>query len=166
MRFMAEAYFPSEPSIVNVGGELASRSSPDPLLVHLVDEGISQNLSLIAEDRLNDDCIIGAAINLDSRPFDTENNARLAAATGCCGCSQEARDLVEFYVFVSRQIDLWRAYCVDNVFECGYVAVHPEHQGQGIAKKLIEESWVLARDMAYRLFAINCTSRLVLLAAG
>ncbi|XP_008205729.1 uncharacterized protein LOC103316019 [Nasonia vitripennis] len=154
MRFMADTYFRSEPSIVNIGGNLSGQ--PNPTLVHLMDKSIREGMSLIAEDLVNGDCIVGAAVNVDSRPFDNEKNAKLAET--CCE-RREARDLIEFSIFCSRQADLWNVYCIDSVFECAYLAVHPEHQGRGIARKLVEESWILARDMAYRLFRIDCSSR-------
>ncbi|XP_058804500.1 uncharacterized protein LOC131671793 [Phymastichus coffea] len=150
MGFMVETYFSSEPSLVNAG--LASQLTPT--LMHQMYSAIGGGMTIIIEDR-HTNCVVGASVNVDMRREDVGKQEKLAAS--CAECKR-VKDLLAFYAFCSRQCDPWRNYCVDRLFECAYVAVHPKHQGKGLAKRLVEESWVLARDTAYRLFRIDCTS--------
>ena len=140
----------SEPTITSIG--LAGRICPT--LIHLMDTNVREGMTIVVEE-LAGHCLVGAAVNIKSREAGHKKIGQLA---DCCECPQ-TRDLLEFYAFCSKQSDLWNVYCVDDVFECANVAVHPEHQGKGIAKRLVMDSWCLARDLAFRLFRIDCSSR-------
>lgn len=152
LQFMSDTYFRSEPSIVNIG---LAAGPPDPTLLRMMHSSLHEGMSLLVEDK-DKDCIVGAAVNVDLRREDIDKNLKLADS---CECGR-TRDLIRFYSFCSKQSDVWGAYCVDSVFECAHVAVHPEYHGKGIAKRLVQESWVLARDLAYRVFRIDASSRL------
>ncbi|XP_024946833.1 uncharacterized protein LOC107273707 [Cephus cinctus] len=149
MNLMCESYFKYEPSIVNIG--LSGRAPAS--LMHFVQEHLREGMTLVA--RGQDNCIVGAAINVGSCPWDPE---RAISFANCCECGP-AKDLIKFYAYVTMQPRLWERFCVLKIFECCYVTVHPDYQGQGLGKRLIQESWYLARDCGYSLFRIDCTSR-------
>lgn len=158
MGFMTETYFRTEPSLVNA--ELSNQLSPT--LAHQMYSNLNEGMTIIVEDKNSHGCIVGAAVNASMRRHNVDKQEKLAAA--CPECKR-VKDLLGFYAFCSRQCDPWRNFCVDCLFECAYVAVHPEHRGRGLGKRLVEESWLLARDTAYRLFRIDCTSRFVFISS-
>uniref|UniRef100_A0ABD2VZX1 N-acetyltransferase domain-containing protein n=1 Tax=Trichogramma kaykai TaxID=54128 RepID=A0ABD2VZX1_9HYME len=151
MHFMADTFFKSEPSMVNIG--LAQQDRPDPLLFHQMFEAVHNGLTIIALDR-DTNCIVGAAVNVETTRNDVDEQERLADHYD----RGPGRDLVRFFCFLSRQADPWSRHDTQTVFECASVAVHPEHQGHGLARRLVQESWVLARDMAHRCFRIDASS--------
>ncbi|XP_047356375.1 uncharacterized protein LOC124951666 [Vespa velutina] len=150
INFMCRTYFKEEPSIVNIG---LSNISPTAFMLKILQENLKNGMTIIAENQLH--CIIGAAVNICSCPWEPKKIKEYAR---CCEEESLVRDLIEFYSYVSLKPDVWNRYCVHKVFECNYVAVDPEYRGMGIAKKLIEESWYLARDCSYRLFRIDCSN--------
>ncbi|KAI4491169.1 hypothetical protein M0802_010390 [Mischocyttarus mexicanus] len=149
--FMCETYFRQEPSMINIG---ISEDPPKTSMMNLTLDLIKHGMTIIAEN--SDRYIVGAAINICSCPWDPKKMMEYARR-----CEEEGpmQDLIEFFAYVSSKPDVWNRYCVHKVFECSNVAVDPEYREMGIAKKLIEESWILARDCSYRLFRIDCSSR-------
>lgn len=150
MRVMRDTYLKFEPSIVNLG-----LSGCDiPALSQIIRQGLKEGMTIVAV-RNEDDGVVGAAINTGSCPWGPDHLVRYA---NCCE-SGTVKELLKFYAFVCRQPQLWQKYRVLKIFECTYVTVANECQGNGIAKRLIRDSWYLARDCGYRLFRIDCTSR-------
>ncbi|KAJ8667905.1 hypothetical protein QAD02_009568 [Eretmocerus hayati] len=150
LEFMVDTYFQAEPSLVNIG--LAGK--PSPLLLYLMQQSIKEGLSLVCIDRSNN-CIVGAAINTSP----TKEGCKSTLELVCCSECEKSRELIKFFVYCSKECNLWDKYCINHFFECSHVAVHPEHQGHGIAKRLVEESWILARDLPSSLFRIDASSR-------
>ncbi|XP_043269186.1 arylalkylamine N-acetyltransferase 1-like [Venturia canescens] len=150
MELMCQAYFKKEPSLVNIG--LASEEQPPPILLNLMYQQLREGMTIIAEDREN--CIVGAAINAGSCPWEPENLIEYAER-----CERgSVRDILKFYAYVTQAPQLWNKYCVLKIFDCASVAVDSKYLGMGIAKRLVKESWYLARDCGYQAFRIDCTS--------
>lgn len=149
--FMKDAYLKYEPIMVNIG--LAGREPMPPLLLKFIYDDLKDGMTIIVEKQ--DNCIIGAAVNGQSDPSDFDRFIELAS---CCECGP-IRDVIEFWAYVIRKPNLWERYRVRKIFECSWLAVEPDFRGQGIARKLVLDSWRLARDCGYRLFRLDCTSR-------
>ena len=152
IEFMSKSYFKREPSLVNIG--LADEASTPSCLIHLTMEQIKQGMTIIAEGP--DNCVIGAAVNAATWFWDPLRVTEFAET--CCEAGP-VRDVIKFYAYLSSAPKLWCKYGVRNIFECSAVAVDPEYSRMGIGKRLIKESWYLARDCGYKLFRIDCTSR-------
>ncbi|KAI4487474.1 PREDICTED: dopamine N-acetyltransferase-like [Polistes canadensis] len=151
LSLMCGTYFRHEATMINIG---ISEDPPLTSMINLTLELMKHGMTIIAEN--SDHYIIGAAINICSCPWDPKKMMEYARRSEEKG---PIRDLIEFFAYVSSKPDVWNRYCVHKVFECSNVAVDPEYRGMGIAKKLMEESWYLARDCSYRLFRIDCSSR-------
>ncbi|XP_076665045.1 arylalkylamine N-acetyltransferase-like 2 [Andrena cerasifolii] len=148
--FMCEEYYKNEPTVVNIG--LAGSEAPAcwrQMLYYQVKEG----MTIIAVNR--DHCIIGAALNCAGFPSDGQ---RLYEYSMCCEPAP-IRRIIEFFAYVAEKSNLWERYCVSRTFEQSSLAVHSEYRGQGIGTRLVEESWLLARDCGYPLFSIECNSK-------
>lgn len=137
--------------MVNIG---LSEQEPAPSLLKLLYDELQEGMTIIAEDG---NCIVGAAVNAGSCPWDPDKFVEFAR---CCECGP-TRDLIEFEAYVTCKPDLWERYCVLKIFECSYLAVRPDFRKQGIARKLVLDSWYLARDCGYRLFRVDCNNRWV-----
>lgn len=148
--FMCEAYYKYEPLIINIG--LAGTEAP-PIWRTMMFDQVRGGYSIIAEDR--DNCIIGAALNCVVDSSDAEKMYCLAK---CCS-EGPMRDLIEFFGFVSEAPKLWERFCVMTIFEQASLAVKKDFQSLGIGKRLIQESWHLARDCGFRLFRMDCNNR-------
>ncbi|KAK2576534.1 hypothetical protein KPH14_005856 [Odynerus spinipes] len=149
--FLCKTYFKDEPSLVNMG---LSGVAPTPAMVNITLEQVKDGMTIIAVN--TSDCIIGAVVNVGACPWDPKKMIEYAK---CYEEEGPSRDLIEFFAYVSRKPDIWNRYCVLKVFECSILAVDSEYRGVGMARKLVEESWYLARDCSYRLFRMDCTSR-------
>ncbi|XP_076231311.1 uncharacterized protein LOC143177324 [Calliopsis andreniformis] len=149
VEFMCEAYYKHEPAVVNVG---LGGTEPPLCIQQMMQEQLKEGYSIIAVD--NDHCIIGAAINAVALPSES---ARLYQFAKCCE-PPRVRQVIEFYAYVVEKSNLWERYCVDRIFQQSCVAVSCDHQGMGVARRLIEESWILARDCGFQLFCIECNS--------
>ncbi|XP_017875027.1 dopamine N-acetyltransferase-like [Ceratina calcarata] len=147
--FMCEEYYKMEPTIVNIG--LGNTEAP-PVMRALLYEQVKAGLSIIAEDREN--CIIGAALNYVTG---MNEGKRLYEIAKCCECGP-MRDVVEFWAFIADAPRIWERYCIARIFEQATLCVSKDYQQLGIATRLVQESWVLARDCGYRLFRIDCMS--------
>lgn len=145
--FMRETFLKTEPSIINIG--LSGKNAP--LLLHQVCLGLRQGISLVAVHKSGK--LAGVAINTDT----SREELKPLCYYSTRHPGPEA-DILDFYLKVYHETDLWRAYGVKNIFECANVAVHPDHSGQGLGRALVLESWLLARDLAYRLLRIDCSS--------
>ncbi|XP_048511059.1 uncharacterized protein LOC105690149 [Athalia rosae] len=150
MCVMRDTYLKFEPSIVNLGLPGQDLS----LLDQIIRKGMKEGMTIVALRR-NDERVVGAAINTGSCPWDPRNLVCLADRCQC----ESIQNLLKFYAHVTASPDLWKEYCVPKIFECTYLSVSNECQGQGLAKRLVRDSWLLARDCGYRLFRIDCTSR-------
>ena len=147
---MAQTYFKTEPCIVNIG---LSHQSPDPVLINSMHEQLIKGLTVVAIEKATN-IIAGVAINVSSQPSDCKKSADIAEK-----CEPGlARNLMKFFAFVCKKSNVWDIYKVPCLFECSHVSIHPDHQGQGLGKRLIRESWVLARDTGFRVFRIDCSS--------
>lgn len=151
---MMNTFMKTEPSLVNIGGGLAE--CPEPVMVKCLLDDIKGGLTLLCEDFKTKE-IAGVSVNHHSRYSDIEGSRSIAQ---CCQ-NPAARDLINFFAHCSQEGDPWNNYCISDLLECQSVAVSPNHMRQGIAKRLVEESWILARDLDFRLFRIDATSRCV-----
>lgn len=149
---MSKTYFRSEPSLVNIG--LACDEEPAFPLVHLMRENIKEGLTIIAEGE--DNCVIGAAVNATTCSWYPD---RVVEFAECCCEPGPVRDIVKFYGYVMNEPKLWDKYCVQKVFECCNVGVDSNYLGMGIGRRLVKESWYLARDCGYQVFRMDCTSK-------
>ncbi|XP_070161403.1 uncharacterized protein [Polyergus mexicanus] len=152
MTFMCDAFFKDDPVMVNIGLE---EQEPAPSLLKMMYDELREGMTIIAEGE--DNCIVGAAVNAGSCPWDPDKFVELAR---CCECGS-TRDVIEFEAYVTRKPNLWERYCVLKIFECSYLAVGPDFRNQGIARKLVLDSWYLARDCGYRLFRVDCSNRYI-----
>ncbi|XP_076766940.1 arylalkylamine N-acetyltransferase 1 [Xylocopa sonorina] len=147
--FMCDAYYKHEPVILNIG--LAGTEAP-PIWRTMMEDQVKYGLSIIAENR--DNCIVGAALNCTA----SERDGRTLCDMASCIEPGPMRDVIEFFGFIADVPRVYERYCVSRLFEQASIAVSKEYQGLGIAKRLIEESWLLARDTAFRLFRFDCNS--------
>ncbi|XP_053976519.1 uncharacterized protein LOC128875171 [Hylaeus volcanicus] len=147
--FMCEVYYKGEPIIHNIG--LKGTEAPESWRRMMYDQ-VRSGLSIIAEDR--DHCIIGAALNSVIGPSEPKNLCEFARICE----STPIRRIVEFYSYIAQKLNVWERYCSWQVFEQSSLAVHTAFQGLGIARRLVGESWFLARDCSYPLFLIHCNS--------
>lgn len=150
MTFMCDAYYKYDPVTVNIG---LNCDEPASSLLDIMYNEIREGMTIIAEEQ--DGCIIGAAVNAGSCPWDPDRIEKFAR---CCERGP-VRDVLEFEAYVTRKPDLWKRYRVLKIFECRYIAVAPDVRNRGIARKLVLDSWYLARDCSYRLFRIDCSNR-------
>ncbi|XP_046430850.1 arylalkylamine N-acetyltransferase 1-like [Neodiprion fabricii] len=141
MNVMCDTYLKCEPSIVNIG--LSGMELPTLNL--MIRKGMKEGMTIVAV-RGDDEAVIGAAVNTGSCPWNPDHLLRFAK---CCQCGP-IQDLLTFYAYVTATPQLWQKYCILKIFECTYVTVANEYQGNGIAKRLIQDSWYLARDCGYR----------------
>lgn len=147
---MSDAYFKYEPAMVNIG---LGRQEPAPSLLRIMYDQLKEGMTIVAVGQ--DNCIAGAVVNAGSCPWDPDKYVEFA---GRCERGP-TRDVIEFSAYVTRKPNLWERYRVLKIFECSCLAVGPDFQNHGIARKLVLDSWYLARDCGYRLFRIDCTSR-------
>ncbi|XP_011645838.1 uncharacterized protein LOC105432638 [Pogonomyrmex barbatus] len=152
MTFMCDAFFKDDPTMVNIG---LDKQEPASSLLKLLYDDLQEGMTIIAEDR--DNCIVGAAVNAGSCPWDPDRFIEFAR---CCECGS-IRDVIEFEAYVTRKPNLWKHYYVLKIFECSYLAVGADFRNQGIARKLVLDSWYLARDCGYRLFRVDCNNRYI-----
>lgn len=150
MTFMIDAYYKGDPTMVNIG---LDEQEPAPSLLKMMHDDLQEGMTIIAEGE--DNCIVGAAVNAGSCPWDPDKFVELAR---CCECGP-TRDVIEFGAYVTCKPNLWERFCVLKIFECSYLAVRPDFRNQGIARKLVLDSWYLARDCGYRLFRVDCNNR-------
>ncbi|KOC69587.1 Dopamine N-acetyltransferase [Habropoda laboriosa] len=146
---MLESYYKYEPVVINIG---IQGTEPTEIWRTMMYSQVKAGLSIIAEDR--DNCVIGAALNYVTSIHEGKEMYNLAR---CCATGPH-RDIVEFFGYIAETPKLWERYCVHSIFEQASVAVSQDFQGLGIARRLIQESWVLARDCGYRLFRLDCNS--------
>ncbi|XP_076624148.1 arylalkylamine N-acetyltransferase 1 [Colletes latitarsis] len=150
VEFMCEEYYKGEPIVHNIG--MKGTEAPE-CWRQLMYEQVRAGLSIIAVNQ--DHCIIGAALNAVIIPSEWKTLREFAKT-----CEPvPIRRIIEFYSYVAKEVNVWERYCVWQVFEQSCVAVSSDFRGMGIAKKLIAESWHLARDCSYSLFLIQCNSR-------
>ncbi|CAK9825191.1 Arylalkylamine N-acetyltransferase 1 [Anthophora retusa] len=147
--FMLESYYKYEPVFINMGMQ---GSEPSEIWRTILYRQVKGGLSIIAENREN--CIIGAALNCITIKNDAEHIYDLAR---CCACGRD-RDVIQFFGYVAETPKIFERYCVDVIFQQASLAVSHDFQGQGVARRLIQESWLLARDCGYRLFRWNCNN--------
>lgn len=138
--------------MVNIG---LDKQKPASSLLKLMYNELREGMTIIAETK--DNCIVGAAVNAGSCPWDPDKFVEFAR---CCEYGP-IRDVIEFEAYVTCKPNLWERYCVLKIFECSYLAVRPDFRNQGIARKLVLDSWYLARDCGYRLFRVDCNNRWV-----
>lgn len=149
--FMVSTFMRTEPSTVNAGGGLVEK--PCPVMMKILLDEIRGGMTLLCEDFVTKE-VAGAAVNIHGRYSDIEYQRSMAQ---CCE-NPKARDVLNFFAWCSEEADPWNKLCVADLFECCCVAVGPSHARQGIAKRLVEESWILARDLDFRLFRIDASS--------
>ncbi|KAG5316659.1 DNAT acetyltransferase, partial [Acromyrmex insinuator] len=153
MTFMCDAFYKDDPTMVNIG---LSKQEPPSSLLQIMYNEIREGMTLIVEEE-EDECIIGAVVNAGSCPWDPDKFVEFAR---CCECGP-TRDVIEFDAYVTGKPNLWERYCVLKIFECSYLAVRRDFRKQGIARKLVLDSWYLARDCGYRLFRVDCNNRYI-----
>ncbi|XP_018341668.1 PREDICTED: uncharacterized protein LOC108748138 [Trachymyrmex septentrionalis] len=153
MTFMCDAFYKDDPTMVNIG---LNKQEPASSLLQIMYNEIREGMTLIVEEE-EDECIVGAVVNAGSCPWDPDKFVEFAR---CCECGP-ARDVIEFDAYVTGKPNLWERYCVLKIFECSYLAVRPDFRNRGIARKLVLDSWYLARDCGYRLFRIDCNNRYI-----
>ncbi|KAG5317279.1 UD2B7 glucuronosyltransferase, partial [Pseudoatta argentina] len=153
MTFMCDAFYKDDPTMVNIG---LSKQEPASSLLQIMYNEIREGMTLIVEEE-EDECIIGAVVNAGSCPWDPDKFVEFAR---CCECGP-SRDVIEFDAYVTGKPNLWERYCVLKIFECSYLAVRRDFRKQGIARKLVLDSWYLARDCGYRLFRVDCNNRYI-----
>jgi len=149
LNFMCCTFFKDDPAMINIG---LDKEELSPLLVKLMYDGICEGMTIIAEEQGGN--ILGAVVNIGSCPWDPVHLTNMAR----CECGP-VRDIIEFEAYVCGKPNLWQRYYVFKIFECSYIAVSSEHRARGIAKKLLLDSWHLARDCTYRLFRIDCNNK-------
>ncbi|XP_049768960.1 uncharacterized protein LOC126106647 isoform X1 [Schistocerca cancellata] len=119
-------------------------------------EQLRSGLSVMATDGPGGP-VVGSCLN---RPFSKQY---LAAA---CGQQPEAGDLpedplvpnvVRLLTTVHRQLDLFSAFGVDEIFELGLASVEPTHVGRGIASRMMRCSLELAAQRGLRAAKGDCT---------
>lgn len=138
--------------MVNCG---LARKDPSPLLLTTMKQQIKQGMTIIA---LGDDgCVIGAAINSSVTPLDPKNIRKLSK----CAENRAVANIMIYFAYIVELPRLWITHDISKYFECSMIAVDPDYQGFGIAKKLAHDSWLLARDCGFTLFRIDCSSKQV-----
>ncbi|CAD1475736.1 unnamed protein product, partial [Heterotrigona itama] len=149
--FMCETYYKHEPVVINIG--LGGTEAP-PIWRSMMLEQVSAGYSIIAENR--DNCIIGAALNC---VIGRNESKKLCKLSRCCD-DGPIRDIIEFFAYVMDAPKIWQRFPVGNVvFEQSSIAVDSDYRKLGIAKRLVQESWHLARDCGYRSFRLDCNNR-------
>lgn len=146
---MCENYYKHEPVIINSG--LADTEAP-PIWRVMMREQVQAGYSIIAETP--DNCLIGAALNCITSANDPQ---RLHTLAKCCDAGPIS-NILEFFAYLSEMPGIWERYCVSRVFEQCSLAVDSRYQNLGIATRLIQESWLLARDCGFRVFRVDCNS--------
>ncbi|XP_014210485.1 uncharacterized protein LOC106640839 [Copidosoma floridanum] len=154
VEFMGATYMENEPILVNVG--LAGDCAAQPALLSAMHNHVSAGMTFFAEDHRG--CLVAAVVNKNTRQAELMPPGYYTQTLGC-ELPPKVAKLFDFYEYLARVPDLWATYCVDDIFECTHLAVHPDHQGKGLARRLVAESWILGRDLAFRLFRIDCSSR-------
>nr|XP_012145729.1 PREDICTED: uncharacterized protein LOC105663117 [Megachile rotundata] len=149
VEFMCEVYYKHDPAIQNIG--LSGTEAP-LIWRKMMDDQVKQGLSIIAENR--EHCIIGAALNC---PVTKQEIQMFYDLAKCCECGT-LQKVIQFYGYVAEAARVWDRFCVHTVFEQATLIVNEEYRGMGIAKRLVQESWILARDCGYRLFRMDCLS--------
>ncbi|XP_076644946.1 arylalkylamine N-acetyltransferase 1 [Halictus rubicundus] len=147
--FMCDAFYKDEASIRSMGNTPAIAT---PLWRHIMHEQVEAGLSIIAENR--EHCVIGAALNTVVYPSDPLKLAKYAEQSD----SPAIKEVLHFYSYVSGQPNVYERFCVPRMFELTSIAVSRDHRGLGIARRLVVESWHLARDCDYAVFHTACTS--------
>ena len=150
---MRDTFLKNDPACVYLG-------LPDPphhLILNAFYERVKKGMTLIAVEEKH--CIVGASINCAVSSWDPIKDVQMAD----CYLPHPEKELVKFHAHISMAPQLWDKYCVSSIFDCTYVAVDPEWQKLGIARRLIEKSWYLARDCGFDIFRIDCTSRYIFL---
>ncbi|XP_017754861.1 PREDICTED: uncharacterized protein LOC108547033 [Eufriesea mexicana] len=141
--FMCESYYKHEPVVTNIG--LEGTEAPPvwrDMMLEEVKAGYRKN------------CIIGAALNCVTYASEAKKLYSLAES-----CDEgPIRDIIKFFGYIAEAPKLWDRYCVKGVFELCSIAIRNDSKETGVAKRLVLESWLLARDCSYRLFRMDCNN--------
>nr|XP_033333682.1 dopamine N-acetyltransferase-like [Megalopta genalis] len=148
--FMTDIYYKGEPTVRNIG--CAPVTAPPVWRENMYDQ-VKMGLSIVAENR--DHCLIGAALNTVVYPWEA------AAIEQCAKCvdSGPIKEVLHFFGYIAYQPRIFERFCVSRMFEVTSLAVDEDYRSMGVAKRLITESWYLARDCDYKLFHMCCTNR-------
>lgn len=110
---MWQSYFKEEPIIKSLG----LGTTPNNIFDEHIIKALSQGLSLVARCRY-DGCIVGAAINEGTCPWDPDAWDKFA----CTLCNINMRRLYQFYAYVQRLPDLWNLACTSKIFEVSFIS--------------------------------------------
>ncbi|RZC34600.1 dopamine N-acetyltransferase, partial [Asbolus verrucosus] len=147
LKLMRRAYYPEEPTTSSLAFKPTAVFEDSTIKI------LSEGYSLIAKCKYNDD-ILGACINETTHCWDPEMKDKLACKVGCV----KSRQLLHFYAHMQRVPNLWKKYGVQKVFEIAHLFVRKDERGNGIAKKLVQHSRVLAADCGFALVRVDATS--------
>ncbi|XP_031836784.2 arylalkylamine N-acetyltransferase 1 [Nomia melanderi] len=147
--FMSDVYYRGEPAILNIG--TASATAPKCWRRMMYDQ-VKYGLSIIAEDR--DRYLIGASLNTVIYPSEPE---KILEYTKTCE-SPAMKQILHFFSYVVEQSRIFERFCVPRMFELTSLAVSEDYRNMGIGRRLIMESWYLARSCGYPMVYISCDS--------
>lgn len=87
-------------------------------------------------------------------PSASENMKKFLQKIGDC---MDA-DILNFINYAEMKADIFQRLNIIESFHIQIVSVHPEHRGQGIAKKLFEACFDLAKSKNFKFVSADCTS--------
>lgn len=68
------------------------------------------------------------------------------------------RDLIKFFNYVEEKSNICEKFQIQEFYHIFTISVHPDYRGQGIATKLFEASFDLAKSKNFKLITVECSS--------
>lgn len=106
---MWRAYYPDDPITKGLGLVGKYRNT---VLDEAVQKTLCEGVTLVAKCKY-DGCIVGAAINGSTTPWDADLMDKLACTVSC----PKTRTLFHMYAHVHRAAEVYKKFCTNKVFE-------------------------------------------------
>ncbi|XP_057663807.1 uncharacterized protein LOC130898483 [Diorhabda carinulata] len=147
LKVMHETFYNQEPTCFSIG--LKHNSIMDETALQKMSEGIT----VVARCK-NNGCVVGAAINESTNPWDPDLKEKLACSVQC----PKMKHYLLFQAHVQRSPKLWDCFHVQKIFEISNIFAKGEMKDPQLMTKLIQESRSLAADCGYKVVRVNAST--------
>ncbi|XP_056633891.1 uncharacterized protein LOC130443343 [Diorhabda sublineata] len=114
---------------------------------------MAEGITVVARCK-NNGCVVGAAINESTNPWDPDLKEKLACSVQC----PKMKHYLLFQAHVQRSPKLWDCFHVQKIFEISNIFAKGEMKDPQLMTKLIQESRSLAADCGYKVVRVNAST--------
>uniref|UniRef100_A0A336M9Y0 aralkylamine N-acetyltransferase n=1 Tax=Culicoides sonorensis TaxID=179676 RepID=A0A336M9Y0_CULSO len=149
LEHLRNTFFADEP--LNKGTKLCQRGEGHPELEEVVIDTFKDDISIVAVTKDGD--VAGVVLNGWLYKGEVEKSRQKLKY-----CKDDRfRTIFTLLYDENLKVDLFSQFSVEKMFEVRILSVDSRFRGQGIAKKLFEESEKLARELGSKIIKADCT---------